>query len=90
MRIMTSYIQALIIVKNFDLNWNVVLLEFLNRTTLLLSPEIFENSLECFTLELYDAEVSPNIIYFKVGLIALFPICLTILTSLIWIFIRIA
>jgi len=54
MRIMTGYIQTIIVVKNFDLNWNSILLGMFDNTAILFSTDYFELSLECFYLALYS------------------------------------
>ena len=50
MRILTGYLQAILIVKSFDLNWPTMLQGFLNKSSIFLSPELFKISMDCIFL----------------------------------------
>ena len=95
MRILTGYLQSILMVKYFDFNWPTKFRSLLNRTSFFLSPDLLNLSMDCIFLRYIESQGSPPaplseyFQYVKIGLIAVTPIFTILLTSLSVLFFKI-
>ncbi len=87
LRILTNYVQAVIIVKDFNLEWPNQIFKSFEWASFIMSSEEMNVSIECFNYLLHSSNMIPSSIqhYIKVMLIGVFPFTLTLVSLMFWI-----